>query len=663
MTFTGFVAIHTSAFADTPPPQTSSLGSAPSSCATPPSSPDATSANRDSFIATWGPRVANKTWFNTFANASTLPPDVASDPYYAMDQQTQAWLVACLVDNLVAASGQTATAADLAKYQVGLDLVIFGKQQLQALKSQVNAQTPPAQQQGPAVNPDLTATKLNSTSQALANQPTVTSASLPKASPPAITTSSSGDFTAPLSPRLQQLNALPTLPTNSNAGRGVTPQKTTPTTLDPNVLVNKLGIFNQPLIALLLQALQDLLQLIANIQAILFTLPVVNILATLFYRVCAESATQPLACSIYVPVGVPVPTDVTGDNVPDVLAELLPIVNATTGLDVSVQFSYSKIITNSTPLPAHIFVVYDPPIVNKRIEFGYDGRASTLANSAQTTFTLHNAYAALTGDISVSMQVNSNKPGSTEALTFAIKDLVGGSAGHPPAEANPLVGAVQFSPFPTQLTANAHLTHSGSQDEDIFSIQSSTPSTVNALVDQDTTTTTPQSHREFTALIDQLPTSVQVDLVHQGQKQVITYTASAAINHVNATDTAFGDITNHPASFTKSVYDILGVPASVKVTLTGAQDILYQASSKIPQVTFSTETVGDGTLLQQIAAQAHQVPQNIHVTDVTGSDTTAVTYDADSVLQDVQLSMYDRSQDQSNLVASAQSIPTHIQFS
>jgi hypothetical protein len=183
---------------------------------------------------------------------------------------------------------------------------------------------------------------------------------------------------------------------------------------------------------------------------------------------------------------------------------------------------------------------------------------------------------------------------------------------------------------------------------------------VNAVVDQDTTTTTPQSHREFTALIDKLPNSVTVDVSHNGPTQNISYSASAPISHVQATDTAVGDI-SHPGSYTRSVYDVLGVPSAVNVTLTGAQDILYSASAAIPQVTFSTQTYKDSVLQQEITAQAQGVPSQIHVTDVTG-DTSTITYDANAVLSSVALSMYDLTQDQTNLTATATSIPTHIQF-
>jgi hypothetical protein len=71
-------------------------------------------------------------------------------------------------------------------------------------------------------------------------------------------------------------------------------------------------------------------------------------------------------------------------------------------------------------------------------------------------------------------------------------------------------------------------------------------------------------------------------------------------------------------------------------------------------------------LQQQITAQANSIPATIHVANVTDPDQTRVTYDADSVLGSVALSMYDLSPtnptNKTNLVAVATSIPTHIEF-
>jgi hypothetical protein len=42
------------------------------------------------------------------------------------------------------------------------------------------------------------------------------------------------------------------------------------------------------------------------------------------YRICSESATKPVSCSLTLPLGVPAIVDVTGDRTPDILADLLP---------------------------------------------------------------------------------------------------------------------------------------------------------------------------------------------------------------------------------------------------------------------------------------------------------------------------------------------------
>ena len=652
------------ASADPTDPSANSTATTLASCDSPPDNADATAANRNAFIQTWMSRISDKAWFANFAKQGTLPDGVANDPYYSMGKDTQAWLVSCLVDNMLASASESPSGDDLQRLQIGLDFVIFGKAQLRQLRQQLNEPAPTA--------PQVPTSELNTppamqnAENALANSPSLTTASLPKADVTTPVTTTSSNLAGNASARLQDLaNAPQQAVTESTSSAGYTGHPDV-TTVDPNALLNRLsgldGVLTTPIVAFLLQALQDLLQLIANIQQKLFTIPGLNLLAAAFYRVCAESATQPLACSVSLPVGVPNLIDVTGDNFPDMTADVTPLLNTTS---VGVKVYFAKLITAQQPLPAHIFIVYDTPIVKKRIEFGFDGRASTLAKQSTTTVWVKNILKAATGDVDVTASINSIAPGSTESLTFAIKDLVGGSIGHPPVEANPTAGAVQFSPFPTSLDAEAHFVHTSSQDEDTISLDSSTPSTVNALVTQDTTTTSPQSHREFSALVDQMPTSVGVDLLHQGETQTITYSASAPISHVQASDTATPD-TSHPGSFTHSIYDVHGVPSSVQIELTGAQDIKYQASASIPEATFSTVTEKDSVVQQQITAQAHSIPSTIHVQNVTDADQTHVVYDADAPLGDVALTMYDLSPDnpanKSNLVAFAQTIPQHMEF-
>ncbi len=630
-------------------------------CETPPDNTDATAANRDAFVQRWMARISDKAWFQSFANSGTLPGNIASEPEFAMGKDTQAWLISCLVDTMLSTAGKTETPDGIQKLQIGLDLVIFGKSQLQDMREKLSSTDSSPTHQTPPTPANLSSDAVKAAESRLLSQPSLTSAGMPKANATTPTVTTSSNLAGSASDRLQSLVGANTKTSQSKVTKNnvAVPNATG---VNPNVVLNKLsaldGIITSPIVAFLLQALQNLLALIANIQQILFTIPGVNLLAAAFYRVCAESATMSLRCSILLPVGVPNFIDVTGDNFPDMIADLTPLLNTTS---VGAKVYFAKIAPASQPVPAHMFIVYDTPFVKKRIEFGFDGRASSLAKQSTTTVWARNILKALTGDVQVTADINSISPGSTESMTFAIKDLVGGSTGVPPSEANPTAGAVQFSPFPTTISADAHFVHTSAQDEDTINLTTSAPSTVNALVTQDTTTTTPKSHREFTALIDQLPTSVNVDLLHQGEKQTITYTANAPIAHVHASDTATPD-TSHPGSFTATNVDVVGVPASFQLELLGAKDIKYVASSSIPQATFTTQTQKDGVLQQEITGQVNSVPSTIHVANTTSADQTRVTYDANSVLGSILLSMYDLNQDKTNLVASAFGIPQHIEF-
>lgn len=631
----------------------SSGGGVLTSCASPPDSADATTANRDRFVNLWSARFADNAWLTKFTKLDKVPADILAEGFHAMSEETQVWLESCLLDDMLATTGETPTAAKRRDYLLGIHMIIFGKAELAKMRKDLSS--PPPVQQAPQQQPvhqGATSAALDAMSEQLTSATSLRTADLPKADVAAPTPTTSTNVATQTTPGLKTLIAAPAVtPTRSAAKPAVAPN-VVPTGLEPN------PITQVPLVPLVLKAVDELLKLVSQIQGVLFTLPVVNILASAFYRICAESPTMPLSCSISLPVGVPIPADVTGDNVPDVLGALFPVTNL---IDVGAKFQVTRLHT--APLPAHVFAVYDTPIVKKRIEVGFDGRASSLAYNQGAQFTVKNVVKALTGDVQVGAVVTAAQPGPTEALTFAVKDLVGGSVGVPAAEENPLGGSMQMNPFPEKFTVNARFTHTAGKDQDTFNVESTTPTRVDAVVDQKTTTTTPKSDRQFTATVDKLPTSVTVDLVHQGEKQSIDYSASTPIDLVRATDTATADV-SHAGSFTESVYEVKGVPSKVHVDLQGAQDIQYTANAAIPEVSFSTRTLADNVLQQQINAKAHQVPKSVHVTNLTMSDQQAVTYDADTNLADVELGMYDKSEagDETNLVAKATSIPTHLQF-
>ncbi|RNL61330.1 hypothetical protein EFK50_18410 [Nocardioides marmoriginsengisoli] len=632
-------------------PKAPSLSAPLSTCANPPDDPDATTANAERFVDLWLPRIKNKDWLDAFIAKKTVPDDVKAEGFHAMSGPVQMWLSSCLLQGMLKVADETVSVKKTNEYLAGLSTIIFGKAQLAKMKEELNSNAKPDTTKTLPLKKDQTAEALKDMVEDTSSEPSLTTAQLPKADVTVPSTTTSKDLTGQVTPKLQKLMDAPdVVPTTSEAQEAQAPSLV-PTGLEPN------PITQIPLVPLVLKAVNEVLKLVAQIQGLLFTLPVVNILASAFYKICAESATMPLSCSISLPIGVPIPADVTGDNVPDVLGALFPVTNL---VDVGAKFQVTRL--HSAPLPAHVFAVYDTPLVKKRVEIGFDGRASSLAWNQGALFSVKNVFKALTGDVQVGAVVTAAQPGATEALTFAVKDLVGGSIGVPPSEENPMGGSIQMNPFPEKFTVNARLTHTAAKDQDTFNVESTTPTRVDAIIDQRTTTTTPKSNRRFTATVDKLPNSVTVDLVRNGEKQSIDYTGSAPIDLVRASDTAIPDV-SHPDSFTESIYEVKGVPTKVHVDLTGGEDILYTANAKVPEVSFSTTTKEDGDLKQRITAKAHQIPKSVHVLNNMTPDQTALTYDADSNLADVEFTMFDRDNDKTDIRAKATDIPTHMEFS
>lgn len=623
-------------------------------CSSPPDSPDATPENRDEFVDLWSERFADKDWLDSYTEMTEVPSQILAEGFHDMEPATQLWMASCLLDGMLETANETPTAAKINQYLSGLTMVIFGKADLNKLRDQLTEG--PAEGEAPApptVEESQTAEALEEMGQELAEQPSLVSADQPRADAPTPTPSTSTNSATAATPELSQLlGAPPMTPTSSQPQAAMAPAST-PSGLDPH------PITQIPLVPQVLAAVDALLQLVATIQGVLFTLPVVNLLASGFYKICAESPTMPLKCSISLPVGVGIPADVTGDNVPDVLGALMPVSNI---VDVGAKFQVTRLNNAAGPLPAHVFAVYDTPgSVKKRIQVGFDGRGSTLAYNSGATFTVRNVLQALAGDVQVRAVVTSSMPGSTEALTFAVKSLIGGSVGNPPTEADPLAGSVQMNPFPEKFIVNARLTHTAAKDQDTFNVESTTPTRVDAVINQATTTTVPKSNRQFTATVDKLPDSVLVDLIRDGEKQSIDYTGSAPINLVRASDTATPDI-NSPTSFTESIYEVKGVPTHVHVDLLGGEDITYTANAKVPEVSFSTRTLLANELQQRITAAAHDIPKSVHVVNTNAPDQTALTYDADSNLGDVEFTMFDLEADKTDLRAKATDIPTHMEF-
>ncbi|WP_157538607.1 MULTISPECIES: hypothetical protein [unclassified Nocardioides] len=553
-------------------------------CAEPPPTEGATAETRDRFVDLWAPRFTDNAWRKRFVALEKVPADILAEGFHALPDATQLWLSACLVDKLLDVTNTTPTAQERETYLAGVAMVVFGKQGTEDLKDELNDTTPtPPPADTPPVNRDQTGEALDAVAEELAEAPSLTSARLPRASVAAPTARTSSTITAGLPPSFND----------------------TFTSL--------------PLVPQLLDALDELLQEVSKIQGKLFTLPVVNLLSPLFYKICAESPTMPLSCSISLPVGVPVPADVTGDHLPDVLAQLNPVTNL---IDVGARFAVQRITPNSGPLPAHVFAVYDTPVVKKRVTVGVDGRASTLGGNSTARVLLKNVVAAITGDIQVAADVVSTNPGPKEAITFGVKSLTGGSGGVPLTEQDPLTGSVQLSPFPTTLNIGARMTHGSTSSKDTITVDTPTATRVDAVIDQATDSGPIDSNRRFTATVDKLPSSVRVDLVRQGTHQNIEYTANDEIGLVEATDTTTPDLTK-PTEVDHAVYQVHGVPKHMKVDLDGNL-VTYDASDSIDKVYAGVERMGG----DRITAEVLGIPAHAKV--LFDGKNSVLDWDADT---------------------------------
>lgn len=542
-------------------------GSATVRCSSPPDTDGATPENRDRFVDLWSARFADNGWRKAYVERKTVPADILAEGFHSLPEPSQLWLSACLLEDILATAAETPTARERETLLTGVALVVFGKQTTEDLREELNEPAPPPPADLPPVERDLTGEALDATAEDLAEAPSLTSARQPRSSA-----------------------AAPTPRTSSNITAGA-----------PGAFLDELTAV--PAVPLVVDAVDALLQEVAKVEQTLFTLPVVNLLAPLFYRICAESSTMELSCSVSVPVGVPVPADVTGDNIPDVLAQLNPMTNL---VDVGARFWVQRMNTKGD-LPAHVFAVYDTPVVKKRVAVGIDGRASTLGWNSTARLTLKNIVKAITGDIEVAANVFTNHPGATEAITFGVKSLAGGSTGIPASEQDPLTGSIQMSPFPMDLDVGARMIHGSGRSQDTITVSTPTPTKVDAVIDQAVDSGTTDSNRRFTATVDELPTDVRIDLVRQGTRQNATYRASDEIGFVQATDTTTPD-TSKPDEVDNAVYQVHGVPEEVGIDFNGNL-ITYDASDTIDKVYAGVERMGGDT----ITAEVRDVPDHAEV--------------------------------------------------
>lgn len=217
----------------------------------------------------------------------------------------------------------------------------------------------------------------------------------------------------------------------------------------------------------------------------------------LTYRLCVESETVPVSCSIRQPVGLPVAADVTGDGKPDLAADLVPTADPGGG-SVGLRFAVRRL--GEENLKAQVWAEYDG-----KVSVGFDGlrRGTSLSASDKGTFTVDS-----TGK-RVKAVVERKEPGQSAAM---VAGLTGRSA-----------VSMRQTPATTRLTVNAAL------DTRALDVAASAPAKLEAVA--------LRGGRLTHAVLDRMGTSAKVRLAH-GE---VRFASPTAIAHARVDDLDYRD--------------------------------------------------------------------------------------------------------------------------
>ncbi|NBE94762.1 hypothetical protein FE391_26820 [Nonomuraea sp. KC401] len=204
---------------------------------------------------------------------------------------------------------------------------------------------------------------------------------------------------------------------------------------------------------------RDVLPDTSNAETLTLVKPLASVLKTfddlgkavpgLTYRLCVESETVPVSCSISKPVGVPVAADVTGDSKPDLAADLVPTASPANG-SVGLGFVVRRLSGDN--LKARVWAEYDG-----KVSVGFDGlkRGSSLSARDWGNFTVDMEGRR------VKASITRKEPGASAAM---IAGMTGSSA-----------VSLRQTPATEKLTVNAAL------DTPTLDVSASSPAKLDAL--------------------------------------------------------------------------------------------------------------------------------------------------------------------------------------
>ena len=375
------------------------------------------------------------------------------------------------------------------------------------------------------------------------------------------------------------------------------------------------------------------------------------------YRVCSESPTKPVSCSLTLPIGVPALVNVTGDGTPaspdktpDVLVDLVPAVSVNnivaaaqnilnlnkqvadvqstltalltllqnplyllthpgaliqalqlqtllTDLQSKVQQAIAALVSlvnvglgllavrlptseiaPSSPLPAHVWAVYDLP-GHKRLSIGFDGtrRGTSLPQFTLGIFTF-NPAATVNGVFDVRGELHLSGAGTSLAVTAGLSSVTQDQTG---SAFDPTVASIRFQPVPSNFDAHA-LVDMGFEKAQVDAT-TDVATQLDALVETNRRSASLPLDRFTELKIDNLPKQVQATLTRPpgGGAATVDYHASSTIAQALFADYEY---TSGTTLSRATQIALQSIPSDVFVSLTSttsAVNVAYQASGQM----------------------------------------------------------------------------------
>jgi hypothetical protein len=602
------------------------------------------------FVALWAPRVRDASFMDALRATDGYPAEILAEGYHAFDEPVKRALIDCLHEQLILDEPlpPDATAEDVAWMRDMLYKLIFDKANLP------ETFTDPYE---PLVdNAVSTATGIPQTALDAVNNVSVPSLPAGLDSPLGVPVPRPQDLIPENLLDETDFPATITLPEAQSVvdqavnATSIVPEATS--TVQQAVDANRLPI---PVVPLFAEAVKTVIQ------------------ATT-YRACYESPTKAPTCTDVIPLGTPVPVDVTGDGSLDVLMQLTPFTDLNNPVAVTAKFSAKRLLTsekNGQALKAHVWVIYDVVVANKRLRTGFDGwhRGDGLSDNTDLVFTIKDPLALTEGNLISHYALTHTGAAPTWAMTVGWSTLVA-----PDNEVDPLQASIQLAPVPGSVSGDFEIrrtpaagANEAESREMKITAASSVATKVDAIVAVTRTSRTPARQDAWRVIVDKLPTSAAVtihqdeDATHQAT-HVVSDT-NAVVPHVQVTRFNTPDITK-PTTYAVLVGDFKDVPTHVDATIdqrSSAFTLGYTASSVMTQATAVDAKVANNVITRAVLAQANGVPTAVNLS--AGGDSSSgiqATYSANATLPSLLVVFYDNRNSGTIVIGRATNIPTSV---